>query len=168
MRRTSSARLPSLIGFVAVLSLALASIAQTPPPVGDPDSGGPVRERRLVQRLEQARQLLVPREPNEKPEESQALRLLQSLLEDGNDADDAPETDDVLLDPVPEGDRRVATRSLKSEARRLIGGVSPQGRQGYELLVGKAARAKLEPALADGNWRVIEEVAREALHTSAG
>lgn len=167
MRRNSSARLPSLLGFVAALSLAFTSIAQTPPN-GDPDSGGPARERRLVQRLEQARLLLMPRDPNEKPDESQALRLLQSLLEDGGDAEDAPETDDVLLDTVPEGARRVATRSLKSETRRLIGGVSPQGRQAYELLVGKAARAKLEPALTDGNWRVIEEIAREALHTSAG
>lgn len=169
MRWTSSVRLPSLIGFVAVLSLVFSVIAQTPvPPIGTPDSGGPARERRLVQRLEQARQLLAPREPHDKPEESQALRLLQSLLEDGNDADDAPETDDVFLDPVPEGDRRVATRSLKWEARRLIGGVSPQGRQAYELLVGKAARAKLEPAFAEGNWHIIEEVARKALHTSAG
>ena len=169
MRWISSARLPSLIGFVVALSLVLVAIAQTPTlPIGAPDSVGPVRERRLVQRFEQALKLLAPRDPNEKSEESQALRLLQTLLEDGNAADDAPETDDVLLDHVPEGDRRVATRSLKWHARRLIGGVSPQGRQAYELLVGKAARAKLEPALAEGNWRVIEEVAREALHTTAG
>ena len=71
MRWTSSARMPSLIGFVAVLSLVLSVIAQTPvPPIGTPDSGGPARERRLVQRLEQARQLLTPRDPNDKPEES--------------------------------------------------------------------------------------------------
>ena len=117
MRWTSSARLPSVIGFFAALSLALVVIAQPPvPPIGEPDSGGPARERRLVQRLEQARQLLAPRDPKEKPEESQALRLLQTLIEDGSDADDAPETDDVLLDPAPDGDRRVATRSLKTEA----------------------------------------------------
>src|SRR5690242_12190200 len=103
MRPSSSARMPSLIGFVAALSLAFA-VAQTPvPPANDPDNAGPVRERRLVQRLEQARQMLAPREPNEKPDESQALRLLQSLLEDSSEADDGPGADDVLLDPVPEG-----------------------------------------------------------------
>lgn len=87
--------------------------------------------------------MLAPREPNEKPEESQALRLLQTLLEDSSETDDGPAADDVLLDPAPEGDRRVATRSLKFEARQLIGGMSPQGRQAYELLVGKAGRVQL-------------------------
>lgn len=169
MRPSSSARMPSLIGFVAALSLALAVLAQTPvPPANDPDNAGPVRERRLVQRLEQARQLLAPRKPNEKPDESQALRLLQSLLEDSSETDDGPGVDDVLLDPAPEGDRRVATRSLRSEARRLIGGMSAQGRQAYELLVGKAGRVQLDAALADGDWSEVEEVARQSLHTSAG
>lgn len=169
MRQSSSARLPSLIGFVAALSLALEVLAQVPaPPANDPDNAGPVRERRLVQRLEQARQMLAPREPNEKPEESQALRLLQTLLEDSPEPDDGPGADDVLLDPAPEGARRVATRSLKFEARQLIGGMSAQGRQAYELLVGKAGRVQLDAALADGNWRAIEEVARQSLHTSAG
>lgn len=169
MRRSSSARMPSLVGFVAALGLALAVLAQTPaPPSNDPDNAGPVRERRLVQRLEQARLLLAPKEDNEKPDESQALRMLQTLLEDGSEAEDSPGTDDVLLDTVAGGDRRVATRSLKLEARRLIGGISPQGRQAYELLVGKAGRAKLESALADGDWPAVEEVARQSLHTSAG
>lgn len=169
MRWSSSARMPSLIGFVAALSLALMVLAQTPvPPANDPDNAGPVRERRLVQRLEQARQMLTPREPNEKPDESQALRLLQTLLEDSSETDDSPGADDVLLDPAPEGDRRVATRSLKSEARRLIGGLSAQGRQAYELLVGKAGRVQLDAALADGDWKAVEEVARQSLHTAAG
>ncbi len=169
MRQSSSGRIPSLIGFVAALSLAIAVLAQVPvPSANDPDSAGPVRERRLVQRLEQARQMLAPREPNEKSEESQALRLLQTLLEDSSETDDGPSADDVLLDPAPEGDRRVATRSLKSEARRLIGGLSAQGRQAYELLVGKVGRVKLDAALADGDWPAVEVVARQSLHTSAG
>ena len=166
MRQSSSGRIPSLIGFVAALSLAIAVLAQVPvPSANDPDSAGPVRERRLVQRLEQARQMLAPREPNEKSEESQALRLLQTLLEDSSETDDGPSADDVLLDPAPEGDRRVATRSLKSEARRLIGGLSAQGRQAYELLVGKVGRVKLDAALADGDWPAVEVVARQSLHT---
>lgn len=169
MRRTSSARMPSLIGFVAASSVAFALLAQVPaPPGGDLDSAGPARSRRLVQRLEQARQLLAPSDPNEKPDESQALRLLQTLIEDHDKDDESPGTDDVLLDPVPDGDRRVATRSLKAEARRLIGGLSAQGRQAYELAAGKAAKVQLESALAVGNWREVEEVARQALHTSAG
>lgn len=169
MRQSFSARMPSLIGFVAALSLAIAVLAQVPvPSANDPDNAGPVRERRLVQRLEQARQMLAPREPNEKSEESQALRLLQTLLEDSSETDDGPAADDVLLDPAPEGDRRVATRSLKSEARRLIGGMSAQGRQAYELLVGKAGRVQLDAALANGDWHAVEEVARQSLHASAG
>ena len=64
MRQSSSARMPSLIGFVAALSLALAVLAQIPvPPANDPDSAGPLRERRLVQRLEQARQMRLRANP---------------------------------------------------------------------------------------------------------
>lgn len=168
MRQSSSARLPSVIGLVAMLSLAAAALAQVPvPPAGDADNPGPARERRLVQRLEQARQLLTPREPNEKPDESQALRLLQSLLDDGTQTDDAPETDDVFLEP-PAGERRVVGHSLKGEARRLIGGMSAQGRQAYEVLVGKGARVQLSAALAEGDWPEVEEVSRRFFHTSAG
>jgi outer membrane protein assembly factor BamB len=126
-----------------------------------------MRERRLIQKLEQARTLLAPREPNAKPDESQALRLLQSLLDDGVESDEAPETDDVFLN-APEVERRAASRSLKSEARRLIGGMSAQCRQAYELLIGKGARVQLEAALADGNWDDVEEVARRFFHSSAG
>lgn len=168
MRRFSSARMPSMIGLVAALSLALEVLAQTPvPPPGDADNPGPLRERRLVQRLEQARQLLVPREPDKTPEESQALRLLQSLLDDGTPAEEAPETDDVFLE-TPDGERRIVGRSLKGEARRLIGGMSVQGRQAYEVQVGKGARVQLDAALADANWSVIEEISRRFFHTSAG
>ena len=189
MRRSSSARMPSLIGLHVVLAVSAVVFAQKVPQLNDPlparglrgsgvpdrvddgsesDSPGAIRERRLVQRLEQARQLLTPREPGEKLDESQALRLLQSLLEDVAETDDAVGPDDVLLDPAHEGDRRVASRSLRSEARRLIGGVSPAGRQMYELLVGRAGRLQLDAALANGNWKGVEGISRQFLHTSAG
>lgn len=169
MQSFKSARRLNLLVLMFAIGSSFAVIAQTPaPPGGDPDSGGPVRARRLVQRLEQARQMVAPSDPNEMPDESQALRLLQTLIEDHGDTEDSPGTDDVLLDPVPDGDRRVATRSLKSEARRLIGGLSAQGRQAYELSVGKSAKSQLEAARTDGNWRAVEEVARQSLHTSAG
>ncbi|MFM9963894.1 MAG: PQQ-binding-like beta-propeller repeat protein [Planctomycetaceae bacterium] len=170
MRWSSSARTLSLIGLIFVLSGGRALMAQTllpVPPAGDGDNSGPMRERRLVQKLEQARELLIPREPNAKPDESQALRLLQTLLDDGAETDDAPETDDVFLD-LPAGERRVTGRSLKSEARRLIGGMSPQGRQAYEAQVGKGARVQFEAALAAGDWPKVEEIARRFFHTSAG
>lgn len=169
MRWSPSARMASVLGLVAALGLTFVLMAQLPAPPGlEPDNAGPSRERRLVLRLEQARQMLAPREPTETPDETAALRLLQSLLEESRNSDEAPDADDVLLDAVPEGERRVSSRSLKSEARRLIGGVSPQGRQAYELLVGKAARVKLDVAIKGNDWRTIEEVARQALHTVAG
>jgi outer membrane protein assembly factor BamB len=121
----------------------------------------------LIQRLEQARQLLAPRDPNEKADESQAMRLLQSLLDEGTSAEEAAETDDVFLE-TPAGERRVVEQSLKREARRLLGEMSAQGRQAYEVLIGKVARVQLEAALAAVDWLEIEEVARRFFHTSAG
>ncbi len=168
MQSSQSARSLSLLVLMMALTAALGVLAQTPaPPASDADNPGPVRERRLVQRLEQARQLLAPPEPNDKPDESQALRLLQSLLDDGAQTEDAPETDDVFLE-LPAGERRVVGHSLKGEARRLIGGMSAQGRQAYEVLVGKGARVQLSAALAEGDWPEVEEVARRYFHTSAG
>ncbi len=167
-RQHSSARTLSLIALISVLSGTLVLLAQTPaPPNSKADQPGPARERRLVQRLEQARQLLAPREPNDKPDESSALRLLQSLLDDGPQTEDAPETDDVFLE-TPAGERRVVGHSLKGEARRLIGGMSAQGRQAYEVLVGKGARVQLGIALTEGDWPEVEEVSRRFFHTSAG
>ena len=168
MQSTKSARWLNLLVLMMALGVVQGVSAQTPLPLpSDGDSPGPMRERRLVQKLEQARQLLTPREPNAKPDESQALRLLQTLLDDGTETDEAPETDDVFLEP-PAGERRVAGHSLKGEARRLIGGMSAQGRQAYEVLNGKGARQQLEAALAEGHWSKTEDVARRFFHTSAG
>ncbi len=168
MQSSQSARMLNLLVLMLALTAALDVSAQAPaPPISEADNPGPARERRLVQRLEQARQLLAPREPNDKPDESQALRLLQSLLDDGSETEDAPETDDVFLEP-PAGERRVVGHSLKGEARRLIGGMSAQGRQAYEVLVGKGARVQLSAAVADADWLEVEEVARRFFHTSAG
>ena len=168
MQSLTSARMLNLLVLMMAMTAALVGSAQTPvPPAADGDNPGPARERRLVQRLEQARQLLAPREPNDKPDESQALRLLQSLLDDGTQTEDAPETDDVFLE-APAGERRVVGHSLKGEARRLIGGMSAQGRQAYEVLVGKGARVQLGSALTEGDWPEVEEISRRFFHTSAG
>ncbi len=168
MQSLYSARRLNPLVLIMALTAVFRVLAQTPaPPASDADNPGPARERRLVQRLEQARQLLAPREPNDKPDESQALRLLQSLLDDGAPTEEAPETDDVFLEP-PGGERRVVGHSLKGEARRLMGGMSAQGRQAYEVLVGKGARVQLSAALAEGDWPEVEEVARRFFHTSAG
>ncbi len=168
MRRSPSARVLSLVGLIAALSSLLSVLAQPPvPSARESDNPGPARERRLVQKLEQAKQLLAPREPTAKPDESQALRLLQALLHDGAEGDDGPETDDVFLD-VPDVERRIAGRSLKGEARRLIGGMSAQGRQAYEVLVGKGANVQLVKALANGDWPEVETVSRRYFHTAAG
>jgi len=167
MRRSQSSIIPSVVGWVVVCG-ALQAFAQAPvAPASDADQPGPIRERRLIQRLEQARQLLAPRDPNEKADESQAMRLLQSLLDEGTSAEEAAETDDVFLE-TPAGERRVVEQSLKREARRLLGEMSAQGRQAYEVLIGKVARVQLEAALAAVDWLEIEEVARRFFHTSAG
>ena len=59
-------------------------------------------------------------------------------------------------------------RSLKVEAQRLLGSMSAQGRQTYELQFGAAARRLLADGLARGDAATIAEVSRRFFHTAAG
>ncbi len=59
-------------------------------------------------------------------------------------------------------------RSIKSEARQLLGSIPPRGRQSYELLFGAHARAMLEDAVKTGDVTGLAEVARRFFHTEAG
>ena len=59
-------------------------------------------------------------------------------------------------------------RSIKSEARQLLGSIPPRGRQSYELLFGAQARSMLEDAVKTGKVEGLAEVARRFFHTEAG
>ncbi len=167
-------RMAELTSLACVLLLVVAASAQAQ--VRRPDaesSGGPARERRRVQRLEQAKELLSPPDPASKPDFAQGLRLLQSILEDGRQETDELGAEDVFLGESDDGDAETTrvqkpARSLKSAARRLIGSLSAEGRQVYETLFGAGAKAQLDAALTVKNWSGVEDVARRWLHTKAG
>ncbi len=59
-------------------------------------------------------------------------------------------------------------RSIKSEARRLLGTLPTSGRQSYELQFGSIARSMLDEAVETGNIPTVAEVARRFFHTEAG
>jgi outer membrane protein assembly factor BamB len=58
--------------------------------------------------------------------------------------------------------------SLKVEAMRLIESLPEKGRQAYELTYGLPAQTRLDDALKSGNFKEIEEIARQFFHTQAG
>ena len=59
-------------------------------------------------------------------------------------------------------------RSLKSEARRLLGSMPSRGLESYELQYGAIARRGLNEAVESGNIDLVAEVARRYFHTVAG
>lgn len=154
-----------VVGLLAATWRLAAQTAAPPPPDGVAD--GPVRERRLVQRLENARQLLKPVDPKVAPDFAQGLRVLQAILDGGREDDEAG-AEDVFLDGTDPTQPDQPVRSLRSEARGLIGHLPAEGRQTYETLFGKTAQVSLEAAQAQRDWGSVEEVARKWFHTSAG
>ncbi len=164
MRPLNSARTRTLLAVSLTLSGVIAVFAQVrDPQLADDPNAEPVRERRLVQRLEQARKLIAPDEADAKPDFAQGVRLLQSILDDRRSDDEEFGADDVFL-----GNEQVPRKSLKTEARRLIGELPPAGRQAYELLVGKIAQVEFEAARDKRIHRGVEAVSRRWFHTAAG
>ena len=216
MRPLNSARMLTLLALSLLVGSVIVVCAQVPDPqLADASPDGPMRERRLVQRLEQARRLIAPSDPDSKPDFAQGVRLLQSILDDRRNDDDEFGAEDVFLDddragkrsketdnalkqnveplieklPAPSRERPqpydkpipadkkpeakvrelpVLRKSMKHEARQLLGSLPLAGRQAYELLVGKVAQVEFEAAIEKRNWRGVEAVSRRWFHTPAG
>jgi outer membrane protein assembly factor BamB/tetratricopeptide (TPR) repeat protein len=84
-----------------------------------------------------------------------AVRLLQAVL-------DAPA--DTFV-PGHQGSRWLSARA---EAERLLGSLPPPGLEFYQVQFGPTAKARLEEARRTGDPRLLEEVARRYLYTTAG
>lgn len=104
------------------------------------------RSRRKIQ---EARRLVAQQEW------SQAIRLLQSLLDSKEDS--------FLPD---EANKRHV--SIRVEANRLLGALPKEGRQFYELEFGSQAKALLSRGREEGNPELLAEVALRYQHTEAG
>lgn len=220
MQSSRSAGMWKAIGLFAALSGGLFAFAQVRDPqlADESPDDGPLRERRLVQRLEQARKLIASSDSASKPDFAQGVRLLQSILDDRRNDDDEFGAEDVFLDenrrdqrakdvdetlkqnaepqieklPAPPRSRPpsdnkptreekaggksdaqvrdlpVLRKSVKNQARQLLGSLPLAGRQAYELLVGKVAQIEFETAKEKRNWRGVETVSRRWFHTPAG
>ena len=107
-------------------------------------------ERTATRRLERSRSLIGDERFGE------AVLLLDAILNRGEDA---------FFSPTGS---RSNYRSLKAEARRLIGQLPRRGREIYELEFGTRARKMLERATADGDTEAIAQVSRRYFHTEAG
>ena len=58
--------------------------------------------------------------------------------------------------------------TLKTEACRVLGTLPRQGREFYELQVGKTARRSLDQAIASRDIETVDEISRRYFHTQAG
>ncbi|MDH3718632.1 MAG: PQQ-binding-like beta-propeller repeat protein, partial [Planctomycetota bacterium] len=111
-------------------------------------------DRRMVRMLQTSRKLL------DQDRYSEATRALARIL--------TAEEDFFVADrPGVAGEGR-HFRSLKNEARRIVGQLPPQARKSYELQFGITAQRMLNRAIADGNTEAIADVTRRYFHTAAG
>ena len=107
-------------------------------------------DRATMQRFSTAKEMLQEQRFGE------AARLLGGILE-------VPE--DYFFQP----DREAPVyRSLKGEARRLIGEMPAAGKESYELQYGAQARKMLDEAIAKGDADALAAVSRQFFHTQAG
>ena len=106
--------------------------------------------RSVVLLLDRTRQLM------EESRYAEAVQCLDRILSANEDFFFKPNADSS------------AHRSIKSEARRLLGSLPISGRQSYELQFGSIARSKLDEAVETGDIPAIAEVARRFFHTQAG
>lgn len=105
-------------------------------------------------------------------ESLRSLELAKGLIADERFTEAARILDDLLRadgDYFFQPDRGARVyRSLKAEARRLIGALSDEGRASYELLFAAAAAQDLAAALSAGDQDRLAAVSRRYFHTAAG
>lgn len=165
----------SLVALLTLLLICSADtfsplIGQVPQPAPQPAPNAPPDEeaeaRQLTERvflppdrsirqlLDRAEQLLTQQRYSE------AVQALNSVL-------NAPEDYFYRPQSTPPKSGGQTYRSLKSEARRLIGQLPDGGLRSYDLQFGATARRKLDQAVADGDMEAVAEVSRRFCHTEA-
>ncbi|MEE8450717.1 MAG: hypothetical protein V3R99_02350, partial [Thermoguttaceae bacterium] len=148
MTTSTAAAGPPVIGGI---NLMLSAVADETALDGEfADSVFLPPDRKTLQRLAQARELLVQQRYGE------AVRYLDSIL-------DGPE--DYFFQPQK---NMPVHRSLKGEAQRLIGSMPRKGRELYQLQYGPRSRQMLSDAIAAGDVAGLAEVSRRFFHTQAG
>lgn len=107
-------------------------------------------DRQTLQKLADAKKLLRDGRYGE------AVRCLGVILEGPEDFFFQPDKNSPIH------------RSLKAEAHRLVGQMSRQGRELYELQYGARARRMLADALESGDLTALADVSRRFFHTQSG
>lgn len=130
-----------------------------PPVAGDEvptDDGEDFRGLHLPSNRTASRGLAMAAERIHEGQFSQAIRFLDRLLGDEEDAF----ADDQV------GARHFA--GLKAEARRMLGSLPKVARDDYVATYGATARNRLEAAIAAGDLSEVQRIARQYFHTPAG
>ncbi len=108
-------------------------------------------------------------------------KLDQAVSEDEAENDEQLD-DDLRLEPAQrqpfmpasplrnETPRELGTNrtTLKTEACRILGSLPRQGREFYELQVGKTAKRALQSAVESHDINAVDEISRRYFHTAAG
>ncbi len=160
--QTPQAGQPLLVAPIVPARKAIRPARKSIPPQREPGEPGAAADeevaenvflpadRHTLQKLADARKLLAEGRFGE------AVRYLGDILEGPEDFFFQPEKNSAIH------------RSLKAEAQRLIGQMSREGRELYELQYGARARRMLAEALTTGDVGVLAEVSRRFFHTRSG
>ncbi len=137
-----------------------------------PGPGNGIGARKPQEEVETARRkfdILVPPDRNR----LRLLEQIEQLIETQRNAEAIRLIGDLLSDPgdsfLPPEDASVETirKTLRHEVVRLLGRLSPEGRQLYELQYGPAARLALQEAIATGDPHRLAEVISRYYGTEA-
>jgi len=149
----------AVFGGAVVLGRAAAQPPAAPVPAAPPQPPGDgagvdgatdlfVTDRTAARRLRLAEERISREDFNT------AVELLQGVLDAAED----------VAAPAEGG----TFQSVKRYALDLLGRLPADGRRVYELKYGVSAKSQLDEALRDGDWWVVEEVARRYFHSDAG
>lgn len=133
-----------------------APIIQRPIRIEPLDTEPPPLSQKFVSDRIAVRKLELAKEKLADEDYSQAVRLIQTVLDRPHDG--------IIHDASQPG----SFKSLKVVADRILAELPPAGRRAYEIQFGIGAQAELETALKAGDWEAIEQIARRFFHTTAG
>ena len=157
-----SRSLRAMTGLVA--GMILVGIVQVPKIANGQRTGAPEPAQVLViAPREYQQQLKLAERALEDEQYSEAIEHLSALLHPSEVQEDMAE--DYFVGRSADNHLQ---SSLRSQARRLLGTMPPQGRELYELQFGAEARRQLRTALEASDLAALAEVSRRFFHTEAG
>jgi outer membrane protein assembly factor BamB len=134
---------------------------------GDPKSASSLSAIRLIENDKVQQALDLARDYIAGKSWKNAVEALQAILDGREEFKGDFYVQVKRFDPVS-GENKVRWASAKYEANALLGSMSPQGLEVYEVEYGSKARELLTEAKKKGDREILADVAQRYMHTKAG